>query len=177
MPDLAPIAALITAIAALLGSVALVIRARRSAARSLRPPPPAPDPTPTPLPASRSLRRILVVDDDPSEARAIRAVLLAEIPDVAVEIVGDGEAALDVLAERAIDLLVLDVMMSGISGPEIAGHLRASWPARRTPVLLFSGLDPLALEAVRASCGADAAVSKDEPRRLAEIARGLLARR
>lgn len=116
-----------------------------------------------------------MVDDDPAATRAMRALLSSELPNVAIDIEHSGADAIEALADRPCDLLVIDVMMSGVSGPEVVRHLRTAWPGRHTPVILYSGLDPVALEAVRVACGADVAIGKGgDVREVAEAARGLL---
>lgn len=70
---------------------------------------------------------ILVVEDD---ARVRRATLMA-LEELGHEPIGcgGGAAALDVLAERDdIDLVITDIVMPGMTGPELAGELAASRP-------------------------------------------------
>jgi len=54
----------------------------------------------------------------------------------AVTAVADGRAALDSQAERASDLLVLDLMMPGLDGLEVCKALRAR--GRATPILMLT---------------------------------------
>jgi two-component system response regulator MprA len=68
--------------------------------------------------------RILVVDDDVRLAASIRRVLAYE--GYQVEVVGDGHAALERVAARSPDLVVLDVMLPGMDGVEVCERLRAS---------------------------------------------------
>ena len=58
--------------------------------------------------------RILVVDDEPEERQAIRALL--EEAGFAAETLGDGEAALARLKVSRPALLVVDLMMPGMDG-------------------------------------------------------------
>ena len=50
--------------------------------------------------------------------------------------VADGRAALDSQAERAADLLILDLMMPGLDGLEVCKALRAK--GRATPILMLT---------------------------------------
>jgi DNA-binding response OmpR family regulator len=50
--------------------------------------------------------------------------------------VADGRAALDSQAERAADLLILDLMMPGLDGLEVCKALRAT--GRATPILMLT---------------------------------------
>jgi two-component system, OmpR family, response regulator MprA len=67
--------------------------------------------------------RILVVDDDPRIAAALRRALTYE--GYRVEVAADGPAALLSARERPPDLVVLDVMLPGLDGVEVCRRLRA----------------------------------------------------
>jgi two-component system response regulator AlgR len=77
--------------------------------------------------------RVLIVDDEPL-ARARLAALLQECEDVdVVASVGDGETALNMLAETQPDVLLLDINMPGLDGKALAARL-----ANRTrPQIVF----------------------------------------
>ncbi|GLQ48525.1 DNA-binding response regulator [Dyella lipolytica] len=67
--------------------------------------------------------RVLIVDDEPL-ARARLAALLQECEDVEVAgSVGDGEAALTMLAQTHPDVLLLDINMPGMDGKALAARL------------------------------------------------------
>jgi CheY-like chemotaxis protein len=90
---------------------------------------------------------------EPSEQRTSHAVVLAVDDDAAVrsttaDILKDlgysvlqadsGEAALELLEEEGmIDVLLTDVVMTGMSGPELVRRARQSQP--RLPVVFISG--------------------------------------
>lgn len=67
--------------------------------------------------------RILVVDDDPRIAAAVRRTLAYE--GYAVAVVHDGLDAVDAARKDSPDLVVLDVMLPGIDGLEVCRRLRA----------------------------------------------------
>jgi two-component system response regulator PhoP len=81
--------------------------------------------------------RVLVVDDD-REAREVLAMALAQ-SGYAVEIVEDGRAALGRLGSWPADVLVSDVNMPRMSGPELIQAMRAS--GRNQPVVLITGME------------------------------------
>ncbi len=82
------------------------------------------------------MSRILVVEDEPHIAQGIRFNLEAEGHDV--EVVGDGNDALAVLfaQDGRHDLVVLDVMLPGRDGFEVAAELRRA--SRFVPVLMLT---------------------------------------
>jgi DNA-binding response OmpR family regulator len=67
--------------------------------------------------------KVLIVEDETHLAQGLLFNLQAEGYEVAIE--GDGEAALARLAQESFDAVVLDVMLPGKSGFEVAAELRA----------------------------------------------------
>ncbi len=67
-------------------------------------------------------RRILVVDDEPLLVRMLQRVLETNGYDVLGA--ADGHAALAVLAETTVDLVLSDVRMPGMDGPSLLAELR-----------------------------------------------------
>lgn len=68
------------------------------------------------------MARLLIVEDETNLAEGLRFNLQAEGHEVHLE--ADGEAALDALRTRAFDAVVLDVMLPGKDGFEVAATLR-----------------------------------------------------
>ena len=85
--------------------------------------------------------RVLVVDDD-EMSRELLTVLL-DTEGYAVETAESGEAALDHLRSSAElpDVILSDMQMPGVSGPELAAKLRASIDGRSV-LLAMSGSQP-----------------------------------
>lgn len=81
--------------------------------------------------------RVLIADDQPAN-RIVLARILERAGHAVVE-AGDGEAALDRLADGGFDLCVLDMHMPGLSGLDVMRQLRVM-EARgpRTPVVVLS---------------------------------------
>jgi two-component system, OmpR family, response regulator MprA len=81
--------------------------------------------------------RLLVVDDDDS----IRSVLGRSLPYEGFHVTSaaDGQAALQVLREQAIDCLILDIGMPGIDGLEVCRRLRKSGDS--IPIILLTAYD------------------------------------
>jgi two-component system response regulator MprA len=80
--------------------------------------------------------RILVVDDDSRIAAAVRRALVYE--GYAVDVAGDGRAALDSAATLPPDVVVLDVMLPDIDGMEVCRRLRADGDV---PILMLTARD------------------------------------
>jgi two-component system response regulator MprA len=105
--------------------------------------------------ATRNLR-ILVVEDEPGIAGFVRRGLHFEGYEVTV--VADGHSALRLLRDAPPDLLVLDVMVPGVDGFEIARRLRAAETAEGShaiPVLMLTARDAVADRVTGLRAGAD----------------------
>lgn len=95
--------------------------------------------------------RVLVVEDEPKIAAFIRKGLEEE--HYAVDVAGDGEAALDLAAEVEYDLIVLDILLPKLDGVSVCRHLRESGLA--TPVLMLTAKDTVDDRVVGLDSGAD----------------------
>ena len=95
--------------------------------------------------------RILVVDDEPAVRDAVDRALRLEGYDT--ELAADGAQALDALAVRAPDALVLDVLMPCVDGLEVCRRLRAA--GDRTPVLVLTARDAVPDRVRGLDAGAD----------------------
>jgi signal transduction histidine kinase/CheY-like chemotaxis protein len=81
-------------------------------------------------------RAFLVVVDDNADLRDYLRRLLA--PHYELAVVGDGEAALAVIARRKPDLVLTDIITPGIDGLELLARLRADPKTDTTPIILLS---------------------------------------
>jgi diguanylate cyclase (GGDEF)-like protein len=130
---------------------------------------------PVPPEPGKRVESILVVDDDPIIARLLEIELIASGYDV--RLASSGEEALAAAQERRPDLILLDVMMPGMDGFEVARRLRSD--PRTLPVsiimLTATGLSANRLEGLNA--GADDYIVKpfDTPELLARV-KGVLRR-
>jgi DNA-binding response OmpR family regulator len=120
--------------------------------------------------------RILVIEDEAHIAEGVQFNLEAE--GYEVEVIGDGLEADRRLGEREppLDLVVLDVMLPGMNGYEIARRTRAA--GNYVPILMLTAKDETEDRVRGLEEGADDYLSK--PFRLEELlarVRGLLRRR
>jgi two-component system, OmpR family, KDP operon response regulator KdpE len=76
---------------------------------------------------------ILVVDDEPQIVRALRVGLRTKGYEVLAA--GNGETALELLATRNVDVVVLDLGLPGIDGVEVTRRAR-SWS--NVPIIVLS---------------------------------------
>ena len=79
--------------------------------------------------------RILIVDDEEAVRTAVRRALVLAGYDV--EMAANGDEALALLAERAPDAILLDVLMPGIKGLEVLERVKRTNPL--VQVLLLTG--------------------------------------
>jgi two-component system copper resistance phosphate regulon response regulator CusR len=95
--------------------------------------------------------RVLVVEDEERIARFLKKGLEEE--SYAVDVVGDGFAALDWVAGTTYDLILLDVMLPGLTGFEVCRLLRQRGVA--TPVLMLTARDDVDDRVSGLDAGAD----------------------
>jgi two-component system response regulator VanR len=100
--------------------------------------------------------RVLIVEDEPYMAEAIRDGLRLEA--IAADIAGDGESALALLNVNAYDIAVLDRDIPGPSGDEIANRIIASDSGM--PILMLTAADRLDDKATGFGLGADDYLTK-----------------
>jgi DNA-binding response OmpR family regulator len=84
-------------------------------------------------PVPTTTRTVLVVEDEASIAEAVAARLRSE--GFAVEIAGDGLAAVAVCDRLQPDLVVLDLMLPGLDGLEVCRRIQRDRPV---PVLMLT---------------------------------------
>jgi EAL domain-containing protein (putative c-di-GMP-specific phosphodiesterase class I)/DNA-binding response OmpR family regulator len=108
---------------------------------------------------------VLVVDDDP----AIRDLFAYALRDAGLEVIeaASGKAALAILEDRTVGVVLCDVAMPGMSGIELVRELRRRPETATLPIILVtgSGTDHGVVEGLEA--GADDFVAK--PVQLAEL--------
>ena len=94
---------------------------------------------------------ILVVDDDPRITDLLRRILAFE--GYSVAIAATGSEALNRALERPPDLIILDIMLPGLNGLEVAQRLRAAGDT--VPILMLTARDEVADRVQGLETGAD----------------------
>ena len=110
---------------------------------SAAPAAPTAEPTPAPSPESPGVShaRILVVDDGAENRDVLRRRL--ERSGHAVETAEHGRSALELLAARSFDLVLLDVMMPELDGFAVLEAIKGNPALRDIPVIMISALDEM----------------------------------
>jgi CheY-like chemotaxis protein len=112
-----------------------------------------------PQPAeTKSAPAILIIDDDDICRRLVLETLSPQggrLLELSSPI-----GATRLLDEEGIDVLVLDIEMSGLRGDKLARLFRENDRFAHVGVVLISGCNEVELQSLGAACGADGVVSK-----------------
>ncbi|HIS26759.1 MAG TPA: response regulator transcription factor [Candidatus Pullilachnospira intestinigallinarum] len=100
--------------------------------------------------------RLLLIEDEKRMAQALCELLRQERYDV--DSCGDGREGMDALETRAYDLVILDVMLPGKNGFEIAKEAREK--GIQTPILMLTAKSDLDDKVTGLDCGADDYLTK-----------------
>jgi CheY-like chemotaxis protein len=84
-------------------------------------------------------QQILVVDDDTTNRKLLQALLRSNGYDVVLA--EDGQHAIDQCRDGQPDLVLLDVFMPGMSGHEVAAHLKQESGTEGTPIIMLTASD------------------------------------
>ncbi|MEX0820071.1 MAG: response regulator [Pirellulaceae bacterium] len=79
---------------------------------------------------------VLIVDDSALDRELAKGILAVD-PQLSIETVEDGRAALDRLRAGGIDLVLTDLLMPDINGLQLVTTIRADYP--EVPVILMTG--------------------------------------
>ncbi len=97
-------------------------------------------------------KMILVVDDDPEVRQYLKQILSGKY---FVKEAGDGETALEMIFQKAPDLIISDIVMKELNGIELCRRVKEQQELTHTPVILLtsSSSDESKLKGIK--CGAD----------------------
>jgi DNA-binding response OmpR family regulator len=100
--------------------------------------------------------KILIIDDDTDILDALEILLTKSGFDVAI--CKDGTCAEQKTSEHTPDVVLLDVLLSGVNGLDICKTLKNNPLLKHTPIIMISA-HPSA-EALSKSCGANGFIAK-----------------
>lgn len=103
--------------------------------------------------------RVMIVDDHPIVRLGMNALLSTQNDFEVVALAENGEAALAILRNQPVDVILLDLRMPGVSGGETLKRIRQSATKARTILVSSFEYDEEIYEAVRA--GAQGFVHKE----------------
>jgi two-component system, OmpR family, response regulator len=101
---------------------------------------------------------VLVVEDDPS-VRALLEAVLQDLDTFEIVLAERGDEGLRLARMLQPDVLVLDVMLPGLDGPEVISELREPDGSLPFAILVLTGAVEAA-EVLRAELGRDAVIEK-----------------
>jgi YesN/AraC family two-component response regulator len=104
-------------------------------------------------------KRVLIVDDQRPARKGLKALLTLWPGVQAVDEAVNGQEAVNLVAERQPDVVLMDVCMPVMDGLEATRRIKSQWPAVRVVALtVLAEYEPQALAA-----GADAFLIKGGP--------------
>ncbi|MEQ8317141.1 MAG: response regulator [Phycisphaerales bacterium] len=101
---------------------------------------------------------VLVVDDNAQNAELLEAYL--DDLGITVQVAHDGQAALDVVAADAPDLILMDIMMPRMSGYQATERLKSDPATRDIPIIMVTALGEVGDVERAVDCGADDFLTK-----------------
>jgi two-component system response regulator MprA len=102
--------------------------------------------------------KVLAIDDDPAMTELL--ILLLRTRGFEVHTANSGEDGIKMVRELNPDVLILDLMMSGVDGWEVCSKVRKF---STTPILILSALDTPGMVASALDAGADDYLIKPVP--------------
>jgi len=102
-----------------------------------------------PVPATHGLGRLKVLLAEDNAVNQKLAIRLLQRMGVTADVVGDGRAAIDAVADGDYDVVLMDVQMPEVDGLEATRQIRSRWPDRPLRIV---GLTANAMAGDREAC-------------------------
>lgn len=83
-------------------------------------------------------KTILVIDDDIITQNMLRSTLMQA--GYSVTVASNGEEGIKRASEQPPDLIILDIMMPGMGGDDVAGFLQMDPETQKIPIIFLSSL-------------------------------------
>jgi len=109
-------------------------------------------------PIAESPPRVLVVDDERRNAELLKVMLLPE--GYVLLTASSGEDALAIVADAQPDLILLDVMMPGMDGYQVATRIKQNPATHNIPVIMLTALDDRNARMLGLNAGAEDFLTK-----------------
>ncbi|MDX2439574.1 MAG: response regulator [Desulfobacterales bacterium] len=103
-------------------------------------------------------KKILIVDDEPSIIVPVQFLMEQNGYDVMVAF--SGEEAMEIIAEKKVDLILLDIMLPVIDGFEVCQRVRENPRWNKIKIILLTALGSDANVEKGLALGADAYITK-----------------
>lgn len=121
------------------------------------------------------IRSVLLVDDDPT-VRMVGELALSSVGGLETHVVASGDAAVAAALRVRPDVILLDVVMPGMDGPETLARLREDANLRSIPVVFCTARSGGAEAEALVALGAVGVITKPfDPMRLADEVRRVVA--
>ena len=101
---------------------------------------------------------LLIVDDEPQALKLLETLLQHEGYQTLTA--SSGEEALQLVARQPPDLIVLDIMMPGMDGFEVASQLKSNEATAGIPIIMLSSLSESSARVAGLEAGAEEFISK-----------------
>ena len=112
---------------------------------------------PSPDTADRPAR--ILIADDQRQNRQLLEIMLSKEGFVFLT-AEQGEEALAIVAQQSPDLILLDVMMPGMDGYQVAAKIKGNLATRNIPIIMVSGLHDSGAKMLAKRAGADDFISR-----------------
>ena len=102
--------------------------------------------------------RILIADDQ-RQNRQLLEIMLSQEGFVFLT-AARGDEALAIVAQQSPDLILLDVMMPGMDGYQVAAKIKGNLASKNIPIIMVSGLHDSGARMLAKGAGADDFLSR-----------------
>lgn len=120
-----------------------------------------------------ALERVLYIEDEP-DIRLVAEIALRQVGHLNVVTCASGEEGLSIIHDFMPQLIILDVMMPGMDGPQILGKLRELSEFKATPVVFITAkVQPYEVEQFKRLGAADVISKPFNPMTLADDVRAI----
>ena len=120
------------------------------------------------------MSRVLYIDDE-ADIREVAQLSLEIDPDIQVRVAASGSEGLEQAGTWSPDLILLDVMMPEMDGPEVLSRLQSDPSTAAIPVVFITArTQAQEIEALKALGGKGVIAKPFDPMSLAELVRAYL---